>query len=137
MKPFFIILKKTNHMKKFILMIFSVIGIISIQSCNYDWVEEEPLIPITDTLSYATDIQPIFNLSCNGSGCHAKGGFDPDLSPENSYNALFAENLIDVAAPENSKLYLSVVKGGSMESFAKSGDAQKILTWIQQGAQNN
>jgi hypothetical protein len=124
-------------MKRFIPLIIIAIGFIALHSCQYDWVQEEPEVPITDTLSYATDIQPIFNLSCNGSGCHAKGGFDPDLTAENSYNALFDEGLINTADPESSGLYLSVKKGGSMESFAKSGDANKILTWIQQGALNN
>jgi hypothetical protein len=124
-------------MKRHIPLTIIAIGLIALQSCQYDWVQEEPEVPITDTLSFATDIQPIFNLSCNGSGCHAKGGFDPDLTAENSYSALFAENLINTADPESSGLYLSVIKGGSMESFAKSGDANKILTWIQQGALNN
>jgi hypothetical protein len=124
-------------MKKTILLIFITIGIISLQSCTYDWVEEEPDTPITEPLSYTADIQPIFNLSCNGSGCHSKGGFDPDLSPENSYNDLFAENLIDLNFPEKSGIYLSVAKGGSMVNFAKSGDDDKILAWIQQGALDN
>ncbi|MEQ1797582.1 MAG: hypothetical protein ABL872_06500, partial [Lacibacter sp.] len=60
---------------------------------------------ITRTVSYAEDIVPIFNSSCNASGCHNSGGKSPDLSAGNSYNALIAGNYVDKGAAENSVLY--------------------------------
>ena len=124
-------------MKKIIPLIFTLIGLALLQSCQYDWLEEAPAPPLPEVVSYAADIQPIWNKSCNNAGCHSVGGFAPDLTPANSYNALFAENLVDTASPENSVLYKKVNTGGSMAFYAKPGDAELILKWIQDGALNN
>lgn len=123
-------------MKKLILLIITFIGIFSWQSCQYDWLD--PIDPdIPDVVSFAVDIQPIFDRSCNNAGCHATGGTSPDLTPANAYADLFAENTIDLAAPENSVLYKKCASGGSMNKYTMPGDAEIILTWIQDGALNN
>ena len=128
-------------MKKVLLFIILLAGITAWQSCKYDWVDEEPANP-NDTIppvpkSFSTDIMPIFNTGCNMSGCHAPGGFSPDLTLANAYSDLFAENLIDTITPENSILYKKVAPGGSMNSYSKKNDYKTILTWIQEGALNN
>jgi hypothetical protein len=72
------------------------------------------------------------------SGCHAAGGIAPDLSPGNSYNDLYAHNLIDLVNPEKSELYLKVATGGSMAKYAPPGDPDDlILKWIKEGGLNN
>jgi hypothetical protein len=124
-------------MKKIILLIVTLVGIIAWQSCQYEWVDPvDPVIP--DVVSFAADIQPIFNDGCNNAGCHSTGGVAPDLSPSKAYADLIAMNLIDVADPEKSILYLEIATGGSMAKYAPPGDPDDIiLKWIKEGALNN
>ena len=105
------------------------------QACEYEWIEpDETGIP--DVISYSSNIQPIFDRGCNTSGCHASGGPDPDLSPDNSYNVLLSGGYVVVNNPEGSPLFTSV-KFGSMQVYAQPQDATYILKWIEQGALNN
>jgi hypothetical protein len=123
-------------MKRFILVIIILAGIVSLQSCQYDWLDPiDPIIP--DVVSYSANIQPIFDRSCNSSGCHATGGVAPDLTPANAYNDLMAKNQINTANPESSELYTKCASGGSMNKFCQPGDPEIILKWIQEGALNN
>jgi hypothetical protein len=123
-------------MKKFILLIVTFLGIMSWQSCQYDWID--PIDPdIPEVVSFSADIQPIFDRSCNNAGCHATGGTAPDLTQGKAYNDLIARNQIDLATPENSTLYKKCAAGGSMAKYTKPGDADLILKWIQDGALNN
>lgn len=123
-------------MKRFILLIITLVGFASLQSCQYDWLDPiDPVIP--DVVSYSANIQPIFDRSCNSSGCHATGGVAPDLTPANAYNDLIAKNQINTASPESSRLYTKCAPGGSMNKFCQPGDPEIILKWIQEGALNN
>jgi len=107
-----------------------------LNSCQYDWIEPvEPALP--DVVSFSAHLLPVFNRSCNSAGCHATGGVAPDLTPANAFNDLFARNQIDLATPENSKLYTKCAPGGSMNKYCLPGDWDIMLKWIQQGAQNN
>lgn len=106
-----------------------------LSGCEYEFVEPEN-VPVPTQVSFATDIVPIFDASCNMSGCHAAGAFSPDLSPANAFNSITQENLINVDTPAQSTLYL-VVSSGSMKSYATTAQAKLILAWIQQGALNN
>lgn len=123
-------------MKK-ILKYFLPVAIIAcmISSCEYEFVEPEGIDPATE-VSYKSDIIPIFNESCNSSGCHNAGGFDPVLTAEKAYDNLWMENQIDTVAPETSPLYQSITSG-SMDDYASPADVQYILRWIEQGAANN
>lgn len=123
-------------MKKFILLIVTLIGMAAWQSCQYEWVEPVQTI-IPEVVSFSADIQPIFNESCNNAGCHAPGGTAPDLTAANAYNDLFSMSLIDLTTPENSILYKKVASGGSMNKYTKTGNPEIILKWIQEGALNN
>lgn len=106
-----------------------------LQSCEYEWiVPDDPEMP--DVISYSNNIQPLFDRSCNASGCHSSGGPSPNLSAEVSYNELLGGGYVNVDDPESSTLYTSV-RFGSMKAHAQPGDAAYILKWIEQGAQNN
>jgi mono/diheme cytochrome c family protein len=121
-------------MKKTLIILSMFLSLMAWQACEYEWIEvDKPVVP--DVLSYATDIQPRFDNGC--ISCHAPGGPAPDLTAGNSYNDLFAKNLIDTVAPDQSVLYMEVVKGGGMYTFAAPDDAEFILKWIEQGAKNN
>ncbi len=104
-------------------------------SCQYDWIEfEEPILP--DTVSFSSDIIPIFEKSCNAGGCHG-GGFDPDLRPESAYVSLISGGYVDTDSPASSSIYTVLIAGGSMSNYAEQGDPELILEWIEQGALDN
>lgn len=95
---------------------------------------------ITRPVSFGADIIPIFNASCNSSGCHNTGGRKPDLSPSNAYNALQNGNYLNTSAPESSELYLWMagLKAIPMPPNGINIDNNAlVLAWIRQGAQNN
>jgi len=123
-------------MKKLILLIVTLIGITTWQSCQYEWVDPVDVV-VPDVVSFSVDIQPIFDRSCNNAGCHSTGGTAPDLKPSNAYADLFAKDLIDLATPENSILYKKCATGGSMNKHTQPGDPEIILKWIEEGALNN
>ena len=123
-------------MKKLLLILALFAGFLAWQSCEYDWVEAEPLNP-SDTLSFSAEIIPIFERGCNASVCHGPGGKDPVLAPDQAYNNLTTGGFVDTANPENSIIYSVMAPGGSMSNYTSTGDADKVLIWIKQGALNN
>ncbi len=97
---------------------------------------------ITTPVSFNADIIPIFAKSCTATGCHNSGGQVPDLTAANAFDALFAEDMIDVDKPEDSELYLWLT--GQLKPAMPLGAAsnpsninQLTLAWIKQGAKNN
>ena len=95
---------------------------------------------ITRPVGFAADILPIFNNSCNTSGCHSAGGISPDLSAANAYNSLSAGSYFNVGDPVSSELYLWMTgkNGAPMPTNGINQDYNAlILAWIKQGAQNN
>jgi hypothetical protein len=97
---------------------------------------------VTTPVSFSKEIIPIFNKSCNTSGCHNKGGIAPDLSAENAYTALANGGYYNVADPGNSVLYLWLTgkKTPAMPIGAANNPSNingLTLAWITQGAKNN
>lgn len=95
---------------------------------------------ITRTVSFAGDIIPIFNSSCNTSGCHSAGGKSPDLTTANAYTALTNGNFLNTADPASSELYnwMTGKRGTPMPVSGINKDFNAlVLAWIKQGAQNN
>jgi hypothetical protein len=129
---------------KYLLSLFKVCTLLlilaSIYSCSYDQhlPEEEPVV--TDSVFFADDILPIFNTSCNTSGCHNSGGVAPDLSPGKAYNSLISGGYLNIASPDNSEL-LQWMRGNRGLNMPLTGpDAEYnslVLAWITQGAKNN
>lgn len=122
------------YKRKLFNIIILLVSMIVIFACEYEkitYVAPDPTIPV----SYATDIQPIWDKGC--VGCHGVGQTPPDLTADNSYNALINEGYVDTAQPEQSTIYTCMITGGSMAAYTNASDAGKVLVWIQQGAQNN
>lgn len=95
---------------------------------------------ITRTVTFSQDIIPIFNKSCNLSGCHNSGGQAPNLTSSAAYNALSIGNYINKTSPESSFIYLKMTgkKGTVMPVGGMNKDYNAlILAWIKQGANNN
>ena len=95
---------------------------------------------ITRPVSFIGDIVPIFNSSCNSSGCHNAGGIKPDLTFANAYNSLANGGYVNTGDPQSSLLYLWMTgkKGSPMPLSGVNKDYNAlVLAWIKQGAQNN
>jgi hypothetical protein len=125
--------KKIGFLAGFTMLL--LIGCYKDKTVIFDTGEE-----ITRPVSYVNDIIPIFNKSCNISGCHNSGGIKPDLTAANSYNSLTVGNYYNTAVPESSTLYLWMTgkKGTPMPTDGINKDYNAlVLAWIKQGAQNN
>lgn len=128
-------MKTYLHKKSLLLAMLTASFLAIMTGCEYEVVEPDRT-PITEEIKFSEKIIPIFNASCNNSGCHAAGAFLPDLSPANAYASLISENQINTENPASSALYISVTTG-SMKSFSTAEQAKLILAWIEQGAKNN
>lgn len=118
-----------------------VIGLIALGlgGCKYDFVVP-PTVPITDPddpnamqISFANDIQPIFDSKC--VTCHFTGK-TPDLTEGNSYASLTSGGMINTADPEASKLYTQPTEVAGHQQYNDT-EALLVLGWIKQGAKNN
>ncbi len=95
---------------------------------------------ITRPVSFVSDIIPIFNSSCNTSGCHSAGSKSPDLTVTNAYTSLANGGFINTGEPQSSELYLWMTgkKGTPMPVSGTNKDYNVlVLAWIKQGALNN
>jgi hypothetical protein len=112
-----------------VLVLLIVIGVMS--SCE-KYTFTPPTINPTDSVYFATEIQPIFNGIC--INCH-NGAVSPDLRAGKSYNSLTTKGMVTPPA-ETSILYMKVI---SASHTARTSDIekQKIHNWIDQGAHNN
>ena len=102
---------------------------------------KNPGADITQTMSFTTDIVPIFTSSCALSGCHVSGGKAPDLTAANAYKSLTDGSYYKANDPENSVLmaWLTGKKSPVMPLGAGPNEQinAKIYAWINQGAKNN
>lgn len=125
--------------KKYLSLIISVVLLnIFISSC--EWTKIEPITVMPENVSFSNDIIPIFNQSCNTSGCHNSGGIHPDLSETGAFNSLDGSDLIDLNTPENSVLYIRMTDTKNpmpVSGILPESATNKILLWIQEGADNN
>lgn len=122
-----------------VLLAVSVAGLLS--GCYKDkTVVADTGEEITRTVTFSNDIVPVFNSSCNGSGCHSAGGTAPDLTAANALLSLTSGNYLNTAEPDKSELY-QWMTGKRTLPMPLSGPNKDynalILAWIKQGAQNN
>ncbi len=120
-----------------LLAFFFLVSISFFGACEYEFVVPEKVI-IPDVISFSEDIIPIFDNSCNFSGCHVSGFGILDLSPANAYNDLFLKNMIDVDVPVQSDLYQKLTEASGTHAGRSTPTEQAlILEWINKGAKNN
>lgn len=117
-------------------------------SCINNIEDQIPEIP-DEIISYASQIQPIFNNSCGGAGCHTNGGNANNVNLNNyqttinstgtSYGTLVIIPGNADISPLVDKLEPNPENGSQMPlSGSISGsDVGKIIAWINQGAQDN
>jgi len=119
--------------------ISSLVLMLSLSGCYYNDVVEES-IPPTNDVSFANDIQPIFNQSC--VACH-NGTLDPDLREGKSYTFLTITDpeMVVPFDSDGSELYqrLNGIGGDIMppSGSLSNADISLVRDWIDQGALNN
>lgn len=131
---------KINHL----LILLLVVSI----NCVNNVEDQVPEIP-DGPISYANDIQPIFNSTCGGGFCHTNGdnvngvNLDSYQNTINSSGSSYDRLIVVPNDADNSPL---VDKLGSNPQFGSrmplggsisSSDVGKIIAWINQGAENN
>jgi hypothetical protein len=129
---------KSLKMKRSHTIIILFLLSFAVVSCTYDFIKKpEPINP-GSTVSFATQILPIFSTD-GCTGCHKPGGQNPDYTQPNAYSSIISNNVVDTANPEASLLYTTPNPSTSGHTWSKftSQQAQLVLLWIQQGAQNN
>lgn len=134
--------KKKNmlHYKKIIGFVAGFIMLLLFGCYKDKTLISETGDEITRTVSFTSDIIPIFNKSCNTSGCHNAGGIKPDLSSGNAFVSLTNGNYINITAPESSLLYqwMAGKKNTPMPTAGVNKDYNAlVLAWLKQKAQNN
>jgi hypothetical protein len=131
-------------MKKIVPIAIAFVVFLTVsQSCTDSTtlvVDNSP--SVTKTVSFSSDIIPIFNSSCSLSGCHNSGGKAPDLTATKAYSSLTIGNYLNLGAPDQSVLYLYLT-GKKSPQMPLGGEANPsnlnnlVLAWIKQGAKNN
>ncbi len=126
-------------MKQFIKIITASVMILFLSSCYYDAYYELPEDDvITENVSYANDIQPLWDASC--VVCH-NGNVPPDLRPDTSYDALQNGWLVPGEA-ESSIIYQSLLGSNGVLLMPPGAqwplsDTNLVRDWINQGALDN
>jgi hypothetical protein len=121
-------------MKKRTIFLILIMFSLFVAGCKYDFIIPVEVAPVTGTVSFATQVTPIFSNNC--ISCHKTGGQTPDLTSANAF-ASIVPNLVNTTTPGQSLIYS--FPGSSSHSWKgyTAGDAAIVLAWIQQGAQKN
>jgi len=124
--------------KLFKIVLYSGL-ILLFQSCYYDTVIEEEVIPPPDDVSYSNDIMPLWNADC--VSCH-KGAIPPDLIDENSWDELVNNGYVVPFESDESSLMNSLYGTNGEQLMPPAGKwsdnkINLVKAWIDQGAKNN
>jgi hypothetical protein len=117
-------------------------------SCKKEKAPVPAPVPVScnlpEQVSYANNIQPVFNAHCIDAGCHsgANPGGHLNLETSVSYTQLMksGSGYIDTLKPEFSVLYSQMNSASNpMPKTGKLDDCTigLVLKWIQQKAKNN
>ena len=119
-------------------------------ACGNDATCSEGSCVANPTVSYAADVQPIWNATCGG--CHTSSSPTyPGLSSSVSYDNLVdqssfcgSQTLVIPGNPDDSYLYKKLVgthECGSLmprnRPALSNSDVQTVRSWISEGALNN
>ena len=129
---------------------FGVVLVLAGCSDLGDKVDDGPLEPPPDTVSFITDIQPIFDANC--AGCHGLGGAaDLDLRPGFSHASLVGVTAteidmprVDPGQPPTSWLFLKITGTQTVGDPMPPGGSRLpestldlVAQWIVEGALDN
>lgn len=123
--------------KPLIIAVSLVLGLLT-GACYNDTFPDESQIPLPENVSYAQEIQPIWNQSC--VSCH-QGNQDPDLRANVSFNVLTGDGWVIPGNADGSILFRSLIGDGV--SLMPPGNPlttakiNLVKQWINEGALNN
>lgn len=114
-----------------------------------DITSDVPIDP--NDVSYLNDIQPIFNSSCAGSGCHINTtNFSNGVnltnynSVMNSVGAAYGTNIVMPGEPDQSPIVDKIepnpengVRMPSTGEYLTTEEIETIKAWIEGGAEDN
>ncbi|HAH22233.1 MAG TPA: hypothetical protein DCL77_00415 [Prolixibacteraceae bacterium] len=122
-------------MKRHNIFLILILFALTFSGCKYDFVLPEVVAPIT-SVSFATDVAPIFSTGNKCTSCHTTGGTQaPDLTAANAYSQLVPA-YVNTADPASSKVYINASSGNHYAKVSAT-QAAIILKWITDGAKNN
>jgi len=132
------------------LPIFLLGGALALTGCSDRGTDPtDPGSPGGDEVSYAVDVQPIFDAGC--IGCHGDGGSGGlDLRAPGSRSKLvgiastaWPGDLVTAGEPDQSVLYLKLIGAGGVGDRMPQGgalgdtDTETVRRWIAEGALDN
>tara|TARA_Y100000031_G_C8072647_1_gene315801 strand:+ start:214 stop:582 length:369 start_codon:yes stop_codon:yes gene_type:complete len=96
---------------------------------------------VPETVSFSTDIIPIFSTSC--ANCHASGSIFPGLilTTDVAYDQLLTDGIntpyVVPSDPASSSLYVRMTTDMPPSGLVSVTKQEIILKWIEEGAENN
>lgn len=105
-------------------------------SCKKDKADDPEVIPpaTCPTISFATDVLPIFQSSCAFSGCHSTASASDGIRLSNYAEANAVDTNRLLGAIKHTAGFDNMPQGAPKLEASK---IQKIECWIRQGRQNN
>ncbi len=88
------------------------------------------------SVSFATELAPLFESNCALAGCHVSGSHKPYLKASESYNQITGGGFVNTTFPKLSILY-KAINGEMAQYIPSSANRQKVYDWIRNGAPNN
>lgn len=126
-----------------------VLVVLAVAACQSDKIDNSTIVDPGPSVSFAADIQPIFNRSCGGVGCHI-GEATNGVNLTNYESVMASEGLQydgptvvagrAVSSPLLDKISPNPEFGSRMplgQGALPSEDIALIRAWINDGAQNN
>ena len=127
-----------NVMKKRTIFLSLILFSLFITGCKYDFIIPVEVTPVTGSVSFSTQVAPIFSTANKCIACHKTGGQSPDLTSTNAF-ASIVPNLVNTGTPEASLINSFPAPTTATHTWKKysASEAAIVLAWIQQGAKNN
>ena len=128
---------------KLLFAFFMVVFLIN--GCAYNFIIPEevpdaidPDDPNAPQISFAAEIETIFNNNNKCTACH-DGGQNPNLTTDNAFASINSTRYINSTNPEESKIYGWAHPDTDSHKQLKytAAEAAKVLLWIGQGAKEN
>ncbi len=126
-----------NLISFFLVLIFAAIIFVGCEDVLNNPINEP--IPATG-VSYSRNLQPLFELKCNYSGCHNDQSKAGGLALTSYFNTTRNSFVVIAGDPDGSLLVQKIRTGHPIDmnypSF-KSEEVNAVVTWIKEGAKNN
>lgn len=107
--------------------------------CDDDLIDSPDQIVFPDTnVSYLRHVQPLFNVSCNFSGCHSLESRAGDLALISHFDVTLKPGMVIAGEPDRS-LLVQIVRGtsphpASFQARVNQNHKDGIAQWVLEGA---